>query len=87
MLDFHNVLWLKVLKGSDPGREGFWEQCPLKDIQRQVRCGVRRAVPLGGVLSLSAATVLPQSDAVPEVQHYGGVFWREAHEHGPWPGG
>lgn len=81
VLDLHNVLWLKVPWGGDPGREGSGEQHPLEDIQRQVGGGVAPAVPLGGVLMLLAA---PQHrHFVPEVRLPEGLFWLEAREDGP----
>ncbi len=86
-LDLHDVLWLKVARVGDSGREGSWEQHPLEDIQRQIRGGARRTVPLGGVLRLSAAAVPPHFDAVTEVRHSGGCLWLEAREDGPGPGG
>lgn len=84
MLDLHHVLWLKVLWPGDPGREGSGKQHPLKDIQRQVRSGARRAVPPGGVLKLPAGAVPPNGDAVTEVRFCEGFLWLEACEDAPW---
>lgn len=87
VLDLCNALWLKVPRRGDPGGEGSREQHPLEDIQRQVRGGVRRSFPLGGVLKLPAGAVPPQYNAVPEVRHPWWLLWLEAHENGPRPGG
>lgn len=87
MLDCCDVLWLKVLRWDNPGREGSWEKHSFKDIQWQVRGSTRCAVPLGGVLSLSAAAVPPHCDTVVEVWFLEGFIRLEAKVDGPRPAG
>ena len=86
MLDLLNVLGLKALQRGEPRGERSGEQHPLNHIQRQIRGGVRRTVPLGGVLKLPAAAVPSQRHTAPEVWLCGALLWLEAHEDAPWAG-
>lgn len=83
MLDLFDVQWLKSLWCGDPGGEGSGIQHPLNNISRQVGSGMRHTAPLGDVLKLLGAAVLPQDDSVPEIWLFGVVLWLEAHEDGP----